>query len=75
MRRVFRHLQIGTGPRRSPSACSEVSKKKARVDVLAHRSEQRVLDPVFVERLEHLHEPVFFNISEHADSERRESPI
>ena len=28
MRRVFRYLQIGTGPRRSPSACSEILKKK-----------------------------------------------
>ena len=27
-RRVFRHLQIGTGPRRSPSACSEILKKR-----------------------------------------------
>ena len=28
VRRVFRYLQIGTGPRRSPSACSEILKKK-----------------------------------------------
>ena len=27
-RRVFRHLQIGTWPRRSPSACSEMFIKK-----------------------------------------------
>ena len=28
MRRAFRYLQIFTGPRRSPSACSEKSKKR-----------------------------------------------
>ena len=28
MRRIFRHLQIGTGPRRSPSACSDILGKK-----------------------------------------------
>ena len=28
MRRVFGHLQSGTGPRQSPSACSERPKKK-----------------------------------------------
>ena len=30
-RRVFRHLQIDAGPRRSPSACAEVSIKKKRL--------------------------------------------
>ena len=29
VRRVFRYLQIGTGPRRSPSACAEILKKIA----------------------------------------------
>jgi hypothetical protein len=30
VRRVFRHLRIGAGPRRSPSACSEILRKKTR---------------------------------------------
>ena len=28
VRRIFRHLQIGEAPRRSPSACSEMLRKK-----------------------------------------------
>ena len=30
VRRIFRYLQIDMGPRRSPSACSEILKKKPR---------------------------------------------
>ena len=30
VRRIFRYVQICTGPRRSPSACAEILKKKAR---------------------------------------------
>ena len=30
-RRVLRYLQSGTGPRRSPSACSEILKKNSRL--------------------------------------------
>ena len=29
VRRVFRYLQVGTGPRRSPSACSEILERRA----------------------------------------------
>ena len=35
MRRVFEYLQIGTGPRRSPSASSEILKKNSMAAELA----------------------------------------
>ena len=43
VRRVFKYLQIGARPRRSPSACSEMSKKK-KVIAIESRADQYKAD-------------------------------
>ena len=88
MRYLFRYPQVDTRPRRSPSACPEMSKTNTEtcelVNARAWRPEAAATDGVhdLVSRLsaiffsdisEHADSEYFFSeISEHADSERRE---
>ena len=62
-RRTFRYLQIDPGPRRSPSACSEIIKKTA--------LEPREVEEARGERRAGGYRGIFGDFSGHADGERR----
>ena len=86
-RRVFRHLQIDTGPRPSPSACSEILGKKTRIPlesscrgrrdecrhVYTGATDMPLSDAETSRRLEPApaRESIFGGLSAHADGDRR----